>query len=353
MFKSRRATSLIELIITLTIFVTVAMISVIALTNVLKATKKIQSQVFLYTEAQALMDTIAREVEETTIDYEAYYDREVQNNNESWITENYGYYGQSFIDPGTGGLYSDGPQSDVATWGYYGVECPSSPGDAYPDDCPTETAVYSDGDLDTGSHPFEGIDSFSSDYFYNDLTSQNAFCESRRSDRKDCTDFVYHVQDQLILINSAGDERTVFILELADNSSDYRLSKIKMSGTDTDSDGLVDTWKCTDDYRCTAGSSDAPDYTDLEDGDQAALDNFRPLTPSALTVDDFYVYITPLEDPYRAFSEEEIQIQPQVTIVLTMSISEDYASGFLGDTPTISIQRTVSTGVYSEVTSYE
>jgi len=42
-------------------------------------------------------------------------------------------------------------------------------------------------------------------------------------------------------------------------------------------------------------------------------------------------------------------VQPQVTIIMTVSLSDDYSSGLLGDAPVITLQRTVSSGVYGEV----
>ena len=70
--RNRRGFTLIELLITLTIFGVVAIISVTTLVNGLRSSKKIQVQVSLYSEAQALMDIMARDVEQNTIDYEAY-----------------------------------------------------------------------------------------------------------------------------------------------------------------------------------------------------------------------------------------------------------------------------------------
>jgi len=59
--------------------------------------------------------------------------------------------------------------------------------------------------------------------------------------------------------------------------------------------------------------------------------------------------LQPLQEP----AEEEVQVQPQVTIFMTLTLSEDYSGGFLGEVPRISIQRTVSSSVYSEIESYE
>jgi len=323
--------------ITITIFSVVAIMSTVGLMNTMQSTKRIQSQVFLYTEAQALMDQLARAVERNTIDYEAYYDREVQGN-DGWGTETYGYYAQAFYDPGTGGPDTDGPYTSV---GDYGAYCSGSL--VYPDDC--DSPDFSQLDLDTGQHPFDG---YSGSEAAEDM---NAFCDESRDGTANCEEVEHYVVKELILINGAGDERLVFAQEAFDSSeADYHISKVLLTGTDTDSDGVVDEWVCASDYPC---AGDTPDEADLTDGDGAADAELMPITPSAVDVEEFYIYIAPTEDPYRAFAEEEAQVQPQATIVLTVSLSDDYSGGILGEPMSITIQRTVSTGVYSEISSYE
>src|SRR3989338_919710 len=117
--KKLRAFTIVELLITLTIFAVVAILSVSALVNSMASARKIQAQVFLYSEAEAIMDQLTREIEQNTIDYEAYYARNVQGET-GWETQNYGFYGQSFYDPGSGG-WDEGPSSSLAD--YWGVLC--------------------------------------------------------------------------------------------------------------------------------------------------------------------------------------------------------------------------------------
>ena len=222
----------------------------------------------------------------------------------------------------------------------------------YPEDCPTETPDYADLDLDTGAHPFTGIT-----FYTDDATTMNAFCEDSAAT---CNTLSYAITDELILINSAGDLRTVFVKELFDDTStEYRLSGVELTGSDSDADGIVNAWECSSDYSCsdtyTIGSTsyDIPDLDDLTDTDPTTTTDFQAFTPSSINIEDFSVLITPMEDPYRAFAEEDVQVQPYVTIRMTVTLSEAYGSNFLGETPTITLQRTVSTGVYGEVVSYE
>lgn len=346
MFIKRKAYTLIELMIALTIFAVVAVICVNALVTSMASARRIQAQVYLYTEAQTLMDQLAREVERNTVDYEAYYLRYGYKSPETgWATGNYGYYGQSFYNPGFGDPSpTEGPYTAIEG---YGVLC-SDGVNYYPDSCPTETPNYDYLDLNTGAHPFSEIDDFG---YTDDPSYMNAFCETSSSG-VDCTAWTEIVMNELILINGAGDERIVFVQEQFDSSStEYFLSKAKLVGTDGDYDGIPETWVCSDDYSCD-GVTGGPDVDDLTDSDDPA-DDFMSISPSRLNVSEFMIYISPFEDPYRAFAEEDSQTQPQVTIVLTVTLSDEYGNRLLGDVPSITLQRTISTGVYSEVTSYE
>lgn len=351
MFTKRRAYTLVELIIALTIFSVVAILCVQALVTSMASAKRIQAQVFLYTEAQALMNQLAREVERNTVDYEAYYLRYGYSSPETgWETAEYGLYGQAFFHPGDDGWY-DGPYG-TNVGDLYGVNCAltGDPSDVYPDECPTETPISAYSDEDTFAHPFTEIYDFSA-YSDDDPAYMNAFCESTTSTTV-CNTWAETVMTELILINGAGDERTVFAQELTSAGGEYSISMIELTGTDSDSDGLVDTWVCGSDFDCS-GNGDVPYPNDLTDSDDPQDAYFMPIVPSALNIESFYIYIAPFEDPYRAIAEEAVQIQPQVTIVFTATLSDDYSNMLLGDVPEITIQRTISTGVYSEVSSYE
>lgn len=336
----RRANTIVEMMITLSIFSIVSAISMNVLYNSNRAAKSIQAQVFLYTESQSLMDQMARVVERNTIDYEGYYLREVQGAT-GWGSSDYGYYGQAFVDPGSGGSSTvEGPFDETG----YGTLCASGTG-TYPDDCALPD--YSSADTDVGLNPFDTAT-------YGDYLDSNAFCFNST----DCDNLDVHVMDELMLINGDGDERIIIGREsfTNDTSGDHYISKIELTGVDSDGDGIEDEWTCNTKYNCNGGSSDLPFANDLtihntyETSEQM---DFMPISPSSINITELYVIVTPLEDPYRAFSEPEIQNQPQITIVMTVTLSDDYGANVLGDVPSITFQRTISTGVYSEVPSYE
>lgn len=353
---SRRAFTLVELLITITLFSAVAVICANLLVNTLRTTRRVDAQVFLYTETQNLLDQLSRDIEKNTIDYEAYYSRTVLAES-GWHTPSYGLYGQSFYDPGDGGGPNPGP---YGLGDGYGVYC--ADGGTYPDDCPSETPDSTQQDFDTGAHPFPDINNFNSEYNGEDPSTMSALCESDVS----CAALSDHLVNELILINGGGDERTIFVREaLNELNEDFTLSRIQMQGSDTDNDGLVDAWECRGRYSCGESYTHSngteysiPDENDLVDTDSGDEDDltqndFMPLSPSPISIESFYVLLGPSEDPYRAFSEPDVQVQPQVTIIMTVSLSNDYAQGLIGDVPSITVQRTVSTGVYREVESYE
>ncbi|MEK7146235.1 MAG: type II secretion system protein, partial [Patescibacteria group bacterium] len=230
--KKRRAFTMVEVIVTATIFVTVALISVMVLSNVLKSSKKIRSQIFLYTEAHALMDLVMRDIQRNAIDYEAYYAREVLGET-GWATLDFGYYGQAFIHPGTLGGPSDaGPYQGITGYGTYCSDLVS----AYPADCPDAIPVADSLDYETGAHPFTDIDDVNPSYSETQDT-MNAFCE----DDSTCDDLTHYAANELILINSTGDERIVITQEsLNDDATDFYLSKVILSGLDTNNDGIDD-----------------------------------------------------------------------------------------------------------------
>ena len=341
------------MIVTLTIFAVVASLSMTVLSNSMRSTKKIQAQAYLYTEAHALMDQITRVVERSAIDYEAYYDRNVyaiieDGETIEWMkthrfhTPEYGAYGKAFFNPGTTGGPPDGGPDDSGPYGSiggYGEYCVDGVG-VYPDDC--DSPSFETQDTNTFTHPFVGIADFAG--AYESLPEDmNAMCRREVGDPVDFCDFPEnYVHEELILISSTGDERTVFKRREKDlYPDDYDMKRVDMLGEDTDSDGFVDTWECT------------PVIYDCGDNFTPNLAEFEVITPSNVSVDAFNLYITPLDDPYRAIFESGSQLQPQVTIFMTMSLSEGFAEGILGELPNISIQRTISTEVYQEIKTFE
>ncbi len=327
----RPAFTLVELLISLSIFSLITAISIGVLGTQLKTAQKLRREAYLYTEAEALMNQISYEVSQNTLDYEAYYSRRVLAprgiDAEGWHTPHFGYYALSFYNPGTGGPGENGP---YPVMGGYGAFCEDGV-NVYPEDCPDDNPAQDQADLNTGSHPFVGMNSISTEFTAgasDESQDMNAFCEPY--DGQDCSFVTESITDELILLGTKGDRRTVYRVGNVDGVTDVnRLLKMELVGDDSDSNGTTDSWTCASDYACT--------IPEIED--------FIAVSPDKLTIDKWLIYVTPNEDPYLAFAESDYQTHPQVTIFLTVSLSPNFLRNLLGESPQITLQRTVSTGI--------
>lgn len=176
----------------------------------------------------------------------------------------------------------------------------------------------------------------------------NAFCPvaGNPNDPTCSTDLTFHQTDELFLINKEGDHRTYFIL------NGGAIKMLELDGTDGDQDGIVEAWTCSAAYSCDSDPS-----TPITTAD------FLPITPTAITVDDVQFYVSPLEDPFKAFNEtagalfDTVQVHPSVTLVLTAHYQPYDAGGNpvgvqIGDNPTVTVQASAVTGVYEVVPAY-
>lgn len=319
--KTKLGFSLLEVVIAMTIFAFLAVMTVMIFTNTSKMSRKIEVQEYVFTEAEAAMEKILREIQRSTVDYEEYY---------SWLVleaedygENYGAYGATFYDPGTGGPVltpnfgggdgADGLDCDEDDEYFFGMDCLDLVDDTY--------------DTDTGEH------------YAGNSDRANAFCEACDLEVGDSS------QSELYLIDGVGERKVFFALEDKENGEKV-ISMLVMEGDDVDMDGISDYWGCSDDYVCVDALADLSDAS-IED------DDFEPITPGNLDVIALDFYIAPLEDPYRAFAEEENAIlqHPHVIVVMTVAPSEDLTKGLLGADWTLTLQGMASASVFDVVPS--
>ncbi len=295
-----RAFTLIEVIIAMTIFATLATLGVVMLDDVAKIRQEVQMEEYLYTETQALMERLAQTIQASAIDYEEYFNQELALS-----------YGASSNDYGENyGLYHE--------------------------------QFYS-GSFDMGMNPATGSPNVA-----NAQCSGSALCSR---------DAQYHTTSELYLINKTGDLRTYFAIE------EGALSTVELEGIDTDGDDLIDAWVCTSDFTCngtviTDGGGNPigtiPDPNDLTDGNHND-NNFTRISPSNVTIDTLSFFLSPIEDPFKGFDETDssvfksVQLHPRVTIGITTHY--DTTQG-IANTPTSTTQTTIGTGVYSEIPAY-
>jgi prepilin-type N-terminal cleavage/methylation domain-containing protein len=354
--SSPRAFTLIEVVIAITLFAALSTMGVMVLSEVSKASKKVEMEEYLYTEGQHLLERIAREVQNNGIDYEEYYSRMIVQNGSSGINrtfgENYDQYHRTFFNPGSGGPSATEYQDFYGGNNYGGLCTDGSTTYSTSGSC---NLLFSTADYETGVRPYNG-----SGY---DPDSANAFCDEFLASYTNCTnDLSYHQTNQLFLINKNGTERTYFVRERG------RIAMVELDGTDSDNDGLIDTWECDTDFTCNGsdgtGTDNLPYPGDLAPSDDVDDEDFYVISPKNLGIDEVSFYISPLEDPFKAYGETDsatfasVQLHPKVTIVLTLTyISYDSAGNPVdftgtGDAPTMTLQTTVSTGNRNVIDSY-
>ena len=91
---------------------------------------------------------------------------------------------------------------------------------------------------------------------------------------------------------------------------------------------------------------------DVEFKHNSSTSQFIPISPMRISIKELRFIINPVEDPYKAYAEKDVQIHPSVTIVMTLNLSEQAAKEYPGEFPDITVQTTVSAGVIGKIESY-
>lgn len=364
--QRKKGFTLVEVIIASSIFTIVSLIGVTVFVNVTRIQKRISLENAMYEDGRFMMERLAREIRENTVDYEEYYNMLVEKTATPGLHygEEYGCYSTRFYNPGSP-VGSNGLQP-----GGLGALCSSptpgvDPALALNAGCVIDKRTL---DINTGSNPFGGNKFTSSG---NPPESANAFCDKHFASGSNCgTDITLYGQNDLYLIDSKGKQKTIFALKKIDTVPEYALGMLRIQGIDKNSNDIVDTWydatlafspavfNCAPGFECP----DPPAITSLEDTKigttpSTAYVGFVPMSPSRTNVKSLKFYVSPLEDPRKAFAETDaaqgIQQQPHVTIVMTLEPAASELAAFGGSVPTITIQNTVTSRVYNEVRSYE
>lgn len=342
--KERKGVTLVEVIVASSVFVAVSIIGVTVFVNVMRIQRRIALENAIYEDARFMMERISREVRYNTIDYEEYYraNRGLQHG------QDYGCYAQAFYNPGS--------DTSIGALCSYPAVVPveSDPG------CVVDKTTL---DVNTGENPYSGIGGLYGP------TDANAFCDEIYGTESNCavgsTDFSLS-QDQLYLINPEGSQKTYIGRKLVNSGTgEHAVAMLRISGEDTDTDGILEKWYdttdhyenyCNEGFNCPAASIDNLD-NNLDGSDPADLyDGFVPFTPLRTNVTQLSFFLSPVEDPRKAFAEtqvnELVQQQPHVIVVMTVEPAESELQGFAGDPPEVTIQSTITSRVYNEVKSY-
>lgn len=324
--------TLVEVLIAISLFTLAAVISTNILVEVVKLEKRTSVENAIYEDVRIIMQQLTSEIQNGTIDYDEYFSvcvvQDACNNNAGARYGFYhGVYGSRFYDPGkrSDGVPAVNPRD-------LGIEC------SFPDplgDKECEITYALSGDLNTGQNPFAGSD---------DANLASAFCEEGKGICDGAKAVV--VEDQLFLINGSGTKKTILGRKLIQND-DWALGKIVMNGEDTDQNGLMDKFECSEEYNC-----DIAQKSDLGEAFVAATTEFVPITPLRSNVKSLQFVISPIEDPYKAYAENDVRFHPTVTIILTLDLSAEFEEIYPGDFQEFTVQTTVATGLTERIESY-
>jgi type II secretory pathway pseudopilin PulG len=360
--------SFIEVLVAVAIFSFVLTITTTIMVNSYNAQKKERIRNMLIEETQFLVNRLSNTIRNNTIDFAEYYAQSRKGNN--WID----------IDPNY--LYGKYPKE--YEWHFYYVE-----------ECDIDDTPYTD-DLDFDYCTRENPNNFNEGYF--DTYSDNSQGEGTGNDDSSKTALDTfpiagilnpHEQRELYLISSDGLTKT--ILRRMDNGVDDDLDGTADEDSQSDalgnvywtpglaSDGVTpftdggerlgilelvaqsDYYSIADDDGTPSTPAADPDgILDFEgDPDDFQVynqdiingDDFIPISPIGIDITNLQFFITPLDDPRKAFSETsaDMQIQPQVTILITTRPSQRFLRQLPGDPFDISIQTTVVSRTLSNV----
>jgi len=342
--------TLIEALIASSVFGLVAVTGTAVFMNMSNSEKKTELTNALYEDARVVMEKLATEIHEGTIDYEEYYSVEVLASGYYGI--NRGVYSSRFYDPGF--YLQDGLPEQGTNPAHLGAQCVD--GEGTPISCTgasTELIYPLSVDQNTGKNPYK-----------EDSSLASAFCDESLDTKVLCLDKKH---DELYLISSDGKSKSIIVNQLINDKQDRAVSILTMEGLDYDKNGVVDIFTCNDKIKkyCHAPTAEEANHpsgveeiTLPKKHNAPTLFNigsspFTPFSPLRSTITKLQFVIWPDEDPYKAFAETDAQYQPSVTIIMTLEPSADELANYPGtEKPSVTVQTTISAGKRSQIKTY-
>ncbi len=338
--------TLLEVLLAACLFSVVGMMATGVFLNLSRGQQQVGSRNTLYDDAQFILDQLTKEIGSNAIDYEEYYNRIVLKGNPGM---NYGQYAAEF---------------------YYDLKKPKA-------GCPETNPLC----VNVGTNPSIGNFPEKSNAFYKaGTTAPTIFCDGFEpifSTSKD-----HACVKQLYLINPDGTKK-FFIAPEKINWDQTHISNVlsrAMMVAYADANGnnsIPHLFHCEKDSICPTPPESAttlnitsPAKVDLRYPNPADLlgganveaaynngNNFVPFTPSRVNIQSIKFFISPTEDPHKAFAEANADMgtitnvhQPKVTVVLTVEPLSNAKSGT--NYPSLTVQTTVTPGLFTEVMSY-
>ena len=288
--KNIRGFTIAELLIA-TVILGILLLSAGAVySNFFNSYRNLKAANLVYEEARFTMEKIVKEARKGTIDYEEYFNQS-KNNSPSTKNET---YGKNY--------------------------------------CEYSTKFY---DFGKDGQP-------------------NTYDDINRGTNSDAPAINTPMQNHLFLINANGDQRTyIKLIKKRDKNGDLigKVGILKLKGEDFGSDniksnrtdckkdagegdGLIDTWMCESGYNCTPESKRVDAcvgkiHTIYDDSNATNPESsFIDITPSTLDIVDLKFFITPSNDPHKAYADASAQIQPHVTIKLIAKANKKLVNKF-------------------------
>lgn len=394
-----RGLTLIELMIASVILMTVITIVMTAYANFTSSKRRVLLTNQLYNETNFLMERIAREIHNGTIDYQGYWkENALMNSADEWIEEG--------ANPS--GVKSDGDTSAPSTPGFNSIKnCqnPTSLSDTISDTNSTEQQkdilmnyryqfIYPGAALPDGNDNLNNMvhlncesDNFNTGAGYNVYDDDAAYGQGPRAFSENPYDSasnqslsskmlwdwdlntinpITENNPPLLLVkeNSDKTEYTRSALRLKNK----KIELIQFLGKDTDTappDFIADQWKCSKDFACgntnksydgsyiwsqkevkrTAGDTNLG----LDNGINSVSDTdlvWKDITPANIQINRFDFILSPVKDPHRAFFEKTRIQKPQVTFIIEAQVKTASMKGVSGEAPKIILQTTVTPRIW-------
>jgi|GEM_PF-2073088 prepilin-type N-terminal cleavage/methylation domain-containing protein len=352
------AFTLIEVLVAVSLFGAVGVIGSTVYLNISRGQQTVGARNSLYDDAQFILDELSREIRSSGLDYEEYYNRIVLGGKPGM---NFGHYASQFYyDTDTGAL-----------------------------NCITGAKNCSN----VGKHPTIGNFPEKLNAFYKAGVTSDIFCDGFEPLFSTTKNHV--CVKELYLMNGDGTKKTFIAPESIDwkdsksQKPPHVLSRASMvAAKDAKNNVLPHLFRCENDSLCpskpltistlnlkepTTLDLTYPDPKDLTGADgtpkilnkdteavtQAYNDgkNFVPFTPSRVDIKSIRFFISPSEDPLKAFGEENPNAatitlihQPQITILLTIQPSSNVR--YKTSHKELTVQTTVTPGLFAAVNSY-
>jgi len=244
---------------------------------------------------------------------------------------------------------------------------------------------YFNQNLDPAGNLGENYCSYDQDFYAKGddglmMTRDDESLGYRNPDNANPAPLANMIQNNLYLINAEGNQRTYISLvnkkieitklvghdfgrdhiNALDSYNGLKNSHPSCIFDEGEGDGLIDTWHCASDFPCnreieieSSSIFGCLGYGHHILNDPNEVDHsFVNFTPKDIDITDIKFIISPEDDPRKAYQVDEVQIQPYVTIQMTVAADPEKVSGINQENPPqITLSSTVSTRNTSEVIS--